>query len=143
MNTKPTFVILAAEDDEDDRFLLSEAFARHQPGCQLQFFQDGQQLLDALAEQETSPLPAVILLDLNMPVLNGLDTLKLLKADVRLRQVPVLMLTTSNRDEDIEQCYAAGANAYMTKPSTYSELARQLDCTLQYWLKTVQLPSGR
>lgn len=141
MSSTPLFVILVAEDDEDDRHLLAEALARHEPQCQIRFFLNGLQLLNAMMQPESRRLPTLAMLDLNMPIMDGLSTLKRIKGDARLRSTPVLILTTSDAEEDIMRCYDAGANAYMTKPPNYQQLAELTDKAIDYWIKAVQLPS--
>lgn len=85
--------VFIADDDEDDCYLLAQAFAQHSPQCQLQFFSDGQSLLEALSQRESPP--ALILLDLNMPRLNGFEALKALREQPAYSDTPIVMLTTS------------------------------------------------
>ncbi|GAB3281473.1 response regulator [Larkinella harenae] len=135
------FVILVAEDDEDDRYLLTQTFGCHQPECEVRFFYHGQDLLDELSSVSDKDLPSLILLDLNMPILDGLATLQQIKSNRRLRSIPVLMLTTSDHPDDIQRCYDAGANAYMLKPAGINALKDLADRIIAYWVQSVKLPS--
>ncbi|AUD06952.1 response regulator [Spirosoma pollinicola] len=130
-NTYPCVFI--ADDDEDDRFLLNLAFARHSPRCRLVFAHDGLALLDALSSSKTTP--ELIILDLNMPRLNGLEALKVLRHQPLYQTTPIVMLTTSEADYDRQQAEQLGANEFITKPMN-SELLGQLVTQLRVnWLE--------
>jgi CheY-like chemotaxis protein len=131
--------ILVAEDDSDDRDLTRDAFAASKVTHALQFVANGEDLLEQI---ESGELPALILLDLKMPRMDGHQTLTALKSDVRLRHIPVVMLTTSHADADVARSYELGASSFITKPSTFEEFIVAVDTFGKYWLDLVQLPLG-
>jgi CheY-like chemotaxis protein len=90
----------------------------------------------------SAPRPGLILLDLNMPKKDGREVLRELKSDPHLRQIPVLVLTTSRAEEDIERSYYLGANSYITKPVTFSSLLEVMQTLSKYWFEIVELPSA-
>ncbi len=135
-------VIVIAEDDPDDQFLIREALADIDISNPLQFVTDGVELLDFL-NGETGAYcdkPGLILLDLNMPYKNGKEALKEIKTDQRFSLIPVVVLTTANSQSEIHFCYENGADGYITKPGNYSELVNRLRAASTYWLDTVELP---
>jgi CheY-like chemotaxis protein len=141
--------ILIAEDDADDRQWTKEALAESRLANPFYFVENGEELLDFLRhdgryrEPASSPRPGVILLDLNMPKKDGREALREIKADPELRQIPVLVLTTSQAPEDVCRSYALGANSHITKPATFEGLVAVLKGLSQYWFETVELPEGR
>lgn len=123
--------VFVAEDDEDDRFLLARAFAEHSPDCQLTFAEDGLALLDELEANQL--LPSLIILDLNMPRLNGLETLAYLRAHPQYRTTPIAILTTSAARSDQQQAQELGANIFITKPIDGATLGQTvLDLRAKY-----------
>ncbi|CCH53815.1 Response regulator rcp1 [Fibrisoma limi BUZ 3] len=130
-------VIFTADDDEDDRLLLKQAFDQQSPECQLVFFTDGDELLSALMNLPFGELPRLIILDLNMPRMSGFEVLKRLKAHPRLRIIPVVVMTTSNRAEDVALSYQSGSSSFVTKPTSYDRLLELVKVTRQYWFETV------
>jgi CheY-like chemotaxis protein len=141
--------IVVAEDDADDRDFLRDAFASSGLRAELRFVEDGEELLDyllrrgAFAARGQSPRPSLVLLDLNMPRMDGRTALQRLRAEPSLRRVPVVVLSTSIDDADIDRCYELGANAYVNKPSRpamLGEVAREL---MRWWFGTVELPVPR
>src|ERR687893_1855302 len=124
--TTPTnpITILMADDDADDRMMTQEAFAESRIANDLRFVVDGEELMDYLkrrgryADPALSPRPGLILLDLNMPRKDGREALREIKADPSLRQIPVVVLTTSKAEEDIYGTYDLGVNSFITKPVT-------------------------
>lgn len=112
---------------------------------ELRFVEDGQELLDYLRRSgkynaENAPRPGLILLDLNMPRKDGRTTLKEIKNDPELRQIPVVILTTSKADEDIYRSYDLGVNSYIVKPVTFEALVDVLQTLEKYWFEIVELP---
>lgn len=107
---------------------------------------DGQDALDLLhrrgryVEPEWAARPALILLDLNLPGTDGLDVLRHVKGDPAMKKIPIVMLTTSNDERDIEACYDAGANSYIQKPVSYEGLMQSLQHLKEFWFDTVMLP---
>ena len=138
-------VILVAEDDPDDLMLIKRALRDvplHNP---IRAVPHGQALLDYLYRQGAykaaaeAPRPGLILLDLNMPIKNGHEALREIKADPTLRHIPVVVLSTSSNEEDINASYANGANAYLIKPITLDQLTASLQAAKE-WLRMVRLP---
>ena len=139
------FVILMADDDDDDRMLAQDALRESGTRARLEFVSDGVELLEYLRHAATTGDPAnvpdVLLLDLNMPRLDGRAALREIKRDPSLCKMPVVVLTTSNCVADIDACYASGANSYITKAVTFQGLVEIMRNLGSYWAETVQLPS--
>lgn len=138
--------ILMADDDADDRRLTQEALEESRLANDLRFVENGEELLEYLrrkgkyADAEEAPRPGLILLDLNMPRMDGRTALKEIKADPDLRQIPVTVLTTSKADEDIYRSYDLGVNSYIVKPVTFEALVDILQTLEKYWFEIVELP---
>jgi CheY-like chemotaxis protein len=139
--------ILYADDDAEDRMLVRDAWAENRLANELHFVEDGEELMDYLrrrgqyANLTDLPLPGMILLDLNMPRKDGREALQEIKADPRLRSIPVVVLTTSKAEEDILRAYDLGVNSFILKPVTFQSLV-DLTLTLsKYWFEVVELPS--
>jgi CheY-like chemotaxis protein len=132
--------ILVAEDDEDDRFLVKEAFAANGKDANLQFVNDGQELMDYLLKTD-NPLPEIIIMDLNMPRKGGHEALQEIKDHKSLQQIPVVVLSTSSMEKDIKQSYQLGANSYICKPKSYSDFLDIAKAFDKYWFNTVALPN--
>ncbi|HET6433063.1 response regulator [Dyella sp.] len=136
--------ILVAEDDADDRVLLADAFVESGVPVELDFVADGVELLDRLNARDQAPdqsLPDLLLLDLNMPRMDGREALRAIREHERLRHLPVIILTTSRAELDIRVSYQLGANSYVTKPRRFDELTAVLRSLERYWMDIVQLPS--
>lgn len=124
--------VFVADDDEDDHFLLHSAFARHSPQCRLVFAHDGLALLEALTQSIS--MPQLIILDLNMPRLNGFEALKQLREHSLYQHTPIIILTTSDSDEDRQKAQTLRATEFITKPMN-GALLDQLVVRLQTdWL---------
>lgn len=143
-------VILMAEDDPEDRMLAEEAFEASKLRNELRSVSDGVELMDylyqrgAYADPARSPRPGLILLDLNMPRMDGRQALSLIKEDEDLRAIPVVVLTTSKAEEDILKSYAHYANSFITKPVTFDGLVKVVSELCEYWFSIVALPpAGR
>ncbi len=142
-----TKVILMAEDDADDRLLARDAIAECHLDSDLHFVENGEELLDYLlqrgkyAEAGKAPRPGLILLDLNMPRKDGREALREIKADPVLCRFPVVVLTTSRADTDVEKIYELGANSFITKPVRYDALVDVMRILGLYWFQTVELPT--
>ncbi len=135
--------ILLVDDNEDDVLMTLEAFQDAQITHQVQVLYDGQEALDylesnAAIKNATSPL--LILLDVNMPRKNGFEVLQAIKADNQLRHIPVIMLTTSTREEDVVKSYANGACSFISKPSSVDELADMARQFSVYWSQIARIP---
>ena len=146
-NTHRPIVILLADDDADDRQLAREALAENRLLNQLHEVADGEALLDYLfhrgeySDIRTSPRPGLILLDLSMPKKDGREALAEIKADPQLRQIPVIVMTTSSAEEDICRSYDLGASSYVTKPVSFTRLVEVMRAIERYWFEIVELPS--
>ncbi|QKZ13465.1 response regulator [Spirosoma sp. KUDC1026] len=136
MNVLPVPYVFIADDDDDDRFLLQISFSLHYPHCRLHFVNDGQDLLDQLAETEHTP--ALIVLDLNMPRLNGFEVLDSLRKDSRYVNTPVVMLTTSTNVDDRDLAFQLGARDFITKPLNLSQLEQIVGRFQKYWLQNAE-----
>ncbi len=138
--------ILLADDDPDDRQLTREAFLENRLANRFDTVEDGEELMEYLnrrgkyADLKGTPLPGLILLDLNMPRKDGREALKEIKADPELRRIPIVVLTTSKADEDIVRSYDLGVNSYVTKPVTFKSLVELVKVLGVYWFEVVQLP---
>jgi CheY-like chemotaxis protein len=142
-----SLVILMADDDEDDQKLAQDALGRVCAHATLIFVGNGIELLEYLrqqgrfAELEAAPRPRLILLDLNMPIKDGREALTEIKQDAALRSIPVVVLTTSEANEDVRMVYELGANAFITKPTSFSGLVQLMGSLCNYWLQMVRQPS--
>jgi len=140
-----TVTILVADDDPDDRTLTREAFEAAHVANDLRFVEDGEELLDYLQRRgkysnaESAPWPSIILLDLNMPRMDGREALRAIRADARLRGIRVVVMTTSKAEEDILRSYDLSAASYITKPVTFDALVEVVRSLGRYWLEIVEL----
>ncbi|HTI64818.1 MAG TPA: response regulator [Gemmatimonadaceae bacterium] len=144
---KIPITILICDDDEDDRMLTQQALEDAHISNELRFVQDGEQLLDYLyqrgqfaGETGKAPRPGLILLDLNMPKMDGREALQRIKSDATLIEIPVVVLTTSGLDADVIRSYRLGVNSFITKPVTFSGLVEAMNVLGRYWLEIVELP---
>lgn len=133
-----------AEDDADDRLLAEEALKESKLLNKFYTVGDGEQLLKLLGQEgeyRDLPRPGLILLDLNMPRMDGREALKRIKEHPKWRSIPVVVLTTSKREEDVLRSYHLGANSYITKPVTFEALVEVMKGLKKYWIEIVELPS--
>ena len=143
---KGPIVILLVDDDEEDLQMTVDAFRESRLGNDLRMTHDGEELMDYLlrrgeyADPVDSPAPGLILLDLNMPKKDGREALAEIKSDPDLRQIPVIVLTTSKAEEDIFRSYDLGVNSFIMKPVTFSGLVDAMKVLSEYWLEIVELP---
>jgi CheY-like chemotaxis protein len=144
-----SITILMADDDEDDWLLVKDAFCENHLLNDLRFVADGQELMDYLhhrnsySDPSAAPCPGLILLDLNMPRKDGREALREIKADPRLRRIPVVVLTTSEAEKDILRSYDLGASSFISKPVTFQGLVQVVKSFGRYWLEIVELPTER
>lgn len=115
---------LIVDDDPDDRDLVTEAMEDIEKECSCYRAADGKKAMDLLENKETGELPHLILLDVNMPVMNGWQLLSWLKGMERYRHIPVVMYSTSKHEEDIRQASKLGAHCFFTKPASFTELKK-------------------
>jgi len=137
--------ILMADDDAEDRLLAKEAMAKCHMDQDLHFVKNGEELMDYLnhrgdyIDAKLFPFPNLILLDLNMPKMDGRTALNCIKGDPNLRSIPVVILTTSTAAEDMAKSYDLGANSYISKPSDFGGLVATMKVLAQYWFGIVEL----
>jgi CheY-like chemotaxis protein len=141
------YSIIVADDDEGDRFLINKAMKASGVEDHIHFVEDGQKLIDHLTEHlnatpsgERPKLPCLILLDLNMPRLDGREALKIMKGHIQLKEIPVVILSNSDNPEDVMGCYKGGANSFFTKPLDYLDLVQLMGLLKTYWFQNAKLP---
>jgi len=140
-------LILMADDDEDDILLTQKALKKGKLLNNLVSVCDGEELLDYLqhrgdySDASQAPRPGIILLDLNMPKKDGREALREIKADPELREIPVVVFTTSKAEEDIYRSYKLGVNSFITKPVTFDSLIEVMQTLGKYWFEIVSLPT--
>jgi CheY-like chemotaxis protein len=140
--------IVLADDDPDDRALVGEALEEAGLPVDLRTVADGPELLEYLRREgryaaRDAPEPDLVLLDLNMPRMDGHEVLEAIRADERIKAIPVIVLTTSARDDDVVRAYEAGGNSFITKPSSFPGLVDVMRALDKYWFKLVEIPAGR
>ena len=138
-------VILMADDDPDDRLLTREALEEAGLTNKLYFVENGELLLDYLFQRgaynaENAPRPGLILLDLNMPLMDGREALEEIKSHAILRKIPVVVLTTSKAEEDILLSYELGVSGYITKPVQFGAFIEVMRTLGRYWFEIVERP---
>jgi len=140
--------ILMADDDPGDRLLAEKALDASRLANEFHFVENGEELLaylrhaGAYVDRERFPDPDVILLDLNMPRMDGREAIQAIRGDAGLRHLPIVVLTTSEDDADIYRAYQLGANSYITKPVTFDALVEVMRGLGNYWVEIVKLPPG-
>jgi CheY-like chemotaxis protein len=137
-------LVLLAEDNSDHAFFTTRAFKdAHGPSLEMRTVDDGEQLLDYLnqrGEYAGAPRPHLVVLDLRMPKKGGLEVLAEMQEDIDLRAIPVVVLSSSDRPEDITASYARGANSYVTKPASMAGLREGVGALARYWIDIASLP---
>jgi CheY-like chemotaxis protein len=147
-STGSALVVLLADDDDDDRMLSVDAFREARLANELRCVTDGEELMDYLhrrgkfAPPVKAPRPGLILLDLNMPRKDGREALREIKSDPELRPIAVVVLTTSETEEDIRRIYELGAYSYISKPVTFEGLVNAMKVLGEYWFQIVKLPGS-
>lgn len=139
-------VILMADDDDDDFLLTQKALKESKLLNTLIRVKDGEELIDYLLmrgeyDESNTKRPGVILLDLNMPRKDGREALKEIKSNPDLRDIPVVVFTTSKAEEDIYRSYKLGVNSFITKPVTFENLINVMQTLGRYWFEIVELPN--
>lgn len=140
--------ILIVEDSDDDYMATVRAFKKANLINPVQRCTNGDQALDYLFQRgefsgaDKAPRPNIILLDLNLPGTDGKEVLRMIKAEPALQKIPVIVLTTSNAQQDIEQCYAAGANSYVQKPVDLVGFIQSVARLTDYWFNVSILPKN-
>lgn len=137
--------ILLVEDNARDVRLVREVLDERGLHCNLYVARDGEQALRMLRGEIPEQLPVIpdlVLLDISLPILSGIEVLQQVKTDPKLRHIPVLILTTSKSDKDILQCYSLHANSYLVKPADFEEFSHMLAQVHGFWLETAQRPQA-
>jgi CheY-like chemotaxis protein len=134
--------ILLVEDNPNDIEITRRALEKEQVRNGLVVARDGQEALDILFSREKNgvPKPGLILLDLNLPKVDGREVLEKIKADPKLRRIPVIVLTVSTRQEDIVRSYDLGVNTFITKPIRYEDFIKVVTTIKEYWIVIATLP---
>jgi len=138
--------ILLVEDNQDDEELALLAFEESRVSNEIVVVRDGQEAIDYLFgtpannERDARPLPQLILLDLKLPKVSGLDVLKRVRVEPRTRRLPVVILTSSREDEDLIRSYDLGANSYVRKPIEFAQFAEAIKQLQMYWLVLNESP---
>jgi CheY-like chemotaxis protein len=141
-----SIIILMADDDPEDRMLAQDALEEAHLGNEIHFVIDGEDLIDYLCRRgrheylKSTPLPGLILLDLNMPKKDGREALGEIKSNDRLKHIPIVVLTTSKAEIDIVRTYNLGVNSFITKPVTFDGLVEIMQALNRYWFNIVTLP---
>lgn len=139
-------VILLVEDNPDHAEMIKRLFERHRVRNEIQHVTDGEMAMNYLLRRDRfenrleSPRPAVILLDLRLPKVDGLEILRQIKQDRELRQIPVVVLTTSDADVDVAKAYEYHANSYLVKPLDFLKFTEQMETLGLYWLAWNKCP---
>lgn len=139
-------VVLLVEDNADHAELVSRCLEGEELGSRLFHVRDGEEALEFLEKRgryghgTESPMPALVLLDLRLPRLDGLSLLRRIKGSPLLRTIPVVVLSTSTADPDVRSASEAGANAYLAKPLNFEEFRRNLRTTARFWLQCNTVP---
>jgi CheY-like chemotaxis protein len=138
--------ILLVEDNLQDIEITRRAFAKGRVGNELMVVRDGEEALDYLyrrgkfQDPSASPRPGMILLDLNLPKVGGLEVLQQIKKDESLKTIPVIVLTVSQREQDIVRSYDFGVNTYIQKPVEFDNFMRVINTVHEYWVLVATLP---
>lgn len=138
----PSIAVVIADDDEDDNLMVKSAIANLHSNYSVTIVGNGIELIKYLdfLDKNKKEFPGLVLLDINMPMKNGKETLQEIREHPKYRLIPVVMLTSSKDRNEIESCYRFGAAGYLTKPYTIQELEKKIDAVLTYWLEIVEHP---
>ena len=142
--TLAPFRILLVEDNPNDIEITRRALARSEVKNELTIARDGQEALDILfaRAEGDGPLPGVILLDLNLPKVDGREVLSQIKSHPQLRRIPVIVLTTSTREEDIVRTYDLGVNTFISKPVRFEDFIKVVSAIQEYWIIATLPPTS-
>ena len=142
-NNMIEYPILLVEDNPDDVLITKRAFKKGKIRNTLYTVENGVEAIKFLHREgnySDAPVPALILLDINMPLMNGFQVLEIIKGDEKLRKIPVIMLTTSERDSDIDRAYSLGCNSYIVKPVNFQKFLEVIINAQEYWLQICKVP---
>ena len=144
VSEKKHFTVLIAEDDSVDIELLIESLQGDGLVHEVKYVSDGSELMDYLRQEDSfsdkseSPRPDLILLDLNLPKMDGREALRKIKSDPNFRRIPVIVMNTSKSEEDIYQSYDLGANSYIVKPFSFDSMVEIIRSVKEYWFDIVE-----
>jgi CheY-like chemotaxis protein len=147
--TPDEIIILMVDDDPEDVFLTEHAFRKGKLANNFRSVSNGQQLLDYLrnegeyTDMVAHPRPHIVLLDINMPIMNGFEALTEVRRDPRISDIPIVIMTTSREHVDISRGYASGASSYISKPVTPQAMMEVVEVIEDYWFKIVQIPKAK
>ncbi len=139
-------LILLVEDNPDDELLTIRAFEKNHLANRIEVVRDGQEALDFLfcegnyADRDPDDMPVLVLLDLKLPKLDGIEVLRQIRSDPRTQLLPVVVLTTSRQEQDIIKSYQLGANSYIAKPVDFNEFMESVRQLGLYWLVINEIP---
>ena len=134
--------ILLVEDNPDDEKMTLRALSKTDPALEVEVVRDGPSAIDYFFGDEAHELPSLVLLDLKLPMMNGLEVLEQLRTDERTKQLPVVVLTSSDETPDIQRAYSLGANSYICKPVEYEKYLHVVELLGLYWLQANRNPNG-
>jgi CheY-like chemotaxis protein len=137
------YPFLLVEDNPDDIMLMKRAFAKGHINNKLYIAKNGEEAIDFFKKRgkfKDAPTPALVLLDLKMPKLNGFEVLKVIKSDHNLRSIPIVVLTSSEMEKDIEEAYRIGCNSYIVKPVNFESFIKTIIEIKEYWLTISRIP---
>jgi CheY-like chemotaxis protein len=140
---QPEYPILLVEDNPDDIMITKRAFAKGRILNKLYVVQDGEEAIEFLRKRgkyKDVPTPTLVLLDLKMPKMNGFEVLEQIKGDKDLKSIPIVVLTSSERDKDIEEAYKLGCNSYIVKPVNFENFIKTVVDIKEYWLSISRVP---
>lgn len=134
--------ILIVDDDEESHFILQMALSKNEIVNPIVFLKDGIQLMDYLKEMVNKKwdFPAFILLDLNMPRMDGKEVIRRMKSHPNFCCIPIIVLSVTNSEKEIQECYRLGANCYIVKPDSFDQMVSVSERFYRFWLTTVTLP---
>ncbi len=135
--------ILLAEDNPDDILITKRAWSKGLIKNKLYIVNNGEEALEFLYKQgkySNAPTPGLMLLDLKMPRVDGFEVLKTVKRDAKLKRLPIIVLTTSNRDKDIQRAFNLGCNSYILKPVDYEKFTEAVETIQKYWMNICEIP---
>jgi len=132
--------VLLVEDNKDHVNIIRWIIARVHSGIDVSHAEDGETVMKSLGTRSTSPLPDIILMDLNLPKVSGMELLKFIRREPHLRHIPVLMLSTSNRPEDVHEAYHHGANTFLNKAIIFNDFETTASRIFEYWATIALLP---
>ena len=136
---KPNLLLI--EDSETDAHFAIRIFKKNLENANYKWIADGQSALDFFEDINREELPDMVLLDLKIPKVNGLEVLHKLKTNPRTAHLPIIVYSSSGQEEDIKQAYANGANSYLVKPNDYIKMKEDLGITFKYWIKKNRKPA--